>query len=124
MAQTLQLGCSGHYLPLINNKNFDRWKFFLMAIMENNKALAEGVASCMKPDEYRDNIKKWNMNNLKAKSILISCLNDECLQFIDNEMTALEIIKVVSSYYGRKLGPTQLFLTRQLLNLKYDFNTR
>ncbi|KAI5699156.1 hypothetical protein M8J77_025850 [Diaphorina citri] len=98
-----------------DGKNFGNFLYRIEATLDENDC-KEAIEEPMKESDSAKSKKK----NATAKSILIQCMSDECLDLIKECETAYDIIKTLKQNYARKSLTEQMQLKRQLANLKFD----
>lgn len=120
-----------YHIPLFNGNNFDNWKFRLTILMED-KDCAEclnGLPEVYKVLETDSNTGKaskekkiadFQKKDRKCKSIITQFLSDSHLEYVKDKYTAQEMWESLSKTFQRKGIANQLYLRKQLLQLKVD----
>lgn len=116
-------------IPLFDGSNFDNWKFRLQILLEENEVAdsLEGmpgsyeVLQTDKPAvkaEKERNIQIFMKKDRKCKSIITQLIADSHLEYVKDKSSAKEMWCSLKNTFERKGIASQLYLRKQLLQLK------
>lgn len=106
-------------LPQLHGSNFNNWQFRVLSILEERQ-LRYIVEKERDSDEELTQTQKdkLNLDNIKAKSIIIQCLTDKHLDIVKDEETAKGMMRKLENTFQRKSIFNKLSLKKKLLTMK------
>lgn len=98
--------------------DYATWKFHLKSVL-NTKKVIHCLNDVIVPTEAKAQ-EAWEGNNALAKSIIIACIADSHLSYIqgDDIKTAKLMIGALNKVFEKQTICTRLFLRKKLFNLK------
>lgn len=116
---------TGEKHQLLNVKAFDgngfsTWEYRVRLILEQRDVL-DVLSSDPPVDEaQRANFKK---SDVKARNIIVQCLDDSILEMVKDKTTAKEMINTLKATYEKTGISTQISLQRKLRSMKFNGKT-
>lgn len=115
-------------VPLLNGSNYPQWKFRMQVLLEEHdlKECIELEADNEVLDETTEDVTnvtvskkaKWkaiDKKNRKCKSLLISKISDDLLEYVQDQTSPREIWTALESVFERKSIASRLHLQKKML---------
>jgi len=97
--------------------DYGRWKFRLMLVLEARNV--EKVLTIAAPTAAAE-LAKWDKDNRIAKAIIGHSLDDSVLNYIQDAVTAKDMIESLNTAFEKPTRSAQLNLKKEWCNLRYN----
>ncbi|KAG7302945.1 hypothetical protein JYU34_012939 [Plutella xylostella] len=109
------MGDMAQSYPKLEASSFDNWLFRVKCLLDEKQ-----IKYVLESKTTEKSDEKYEVNDAKAKCIIVQCLTDKHLNIIKECNTAQEMVKVLEDTFQRKSIMTKIHLRRKLLNVKHE----
>lgn len=100
-----------------DGSSFSNWEFRIKLLLEQNEVLGTLTQN---PPAEAEALTAFKKKDVKARTIIVSCLADNTLEMIKDSPSAKEIMAKLKATYTRTGISTQVQLQRKLRSLKFS----
>lgn len=108
-------------MPIFDGANYSSWKLRLVTLLEYKECNEPAI--CIMPAKCEDE-NKWKKTDLKARTIIMSCISDKQLEYISECTTAYDMIKKFDKMYLTQSTAMQIICRSKIEEIKLsNYNT-
>lgn len=103
--------------------NWNSWKFRVTVLLEEknlNRYIEEKWDDIIESTIDDDDEIKCIMEEKKCKSILVQCISDSHLEYVQDKRRAKDMFDSLKEVFERKSVASQLYLRKKLITMKYE----
>ncbi|KAI8125273.1 Copia protein [Lucilia cuprina] len=112
-----------HGIVQFNGTGYENWSFRVKMYLDALDVL-EAVESSLPENATEAQIRKYMKKDKKAKSVLVSCISDNYLEYVRDKSTSKAMWNALKDVFAVKSSTSQTIIRKQLARLKLSDDTK